>query len=116
MPSRRLSSYSSIREMSAVPIPRNFCQHYYPCCKFGRAYLTLIQLLLLLLEEIPLLHLTQLIQTQNMKPRYPLMAFNVLFHAPTTLKGEVLADATGAVAEEVVGIFEGGEGGGEGWR
>lgn len=50
-----------------------------------------------------------------MKPRNPLMTFYILLHAPTPLKGEILADTAGAVAEEVVGVFEGGEGWGEGW-
>lgn len=69
--------------------------------------LTLIQLLGLLLQKMPLLGHPEHINTENMKPRYPLMTLDVLLDAPRTLIREILADAAGTISQEMMCVFQG---------
>jgi hypothetical protein len=62
---------------------------------------------------MPPFQTSQLVHAENMKPRYPLMTLDVLPHSPMSLISEILTDTSGSISQEMMGVFQGGEGWGE---
>ena len=62
---------------------------------------------------MPLLQRAQHVNTEDMKPRDPLVTFNVLGDPPLTLVSEILPDTSGSISQKVVRVFQRSQRGGE---
>jgi len=113
-PSRRWSSYSSIREIKAgeengkMKTTTDISLLLLAASHHPVPSLTLIQLLRLLLQKVSAFQPPQLIHAENMKPRYPLMTLDILLYTPMPLISEILTNPSGSISQEMVGVFQGG--------